>query len=185
MRCMLQALVVGVSLMASTASASELPDDFTIVTIPNRSDDRLNGSRIVCAAGELQAADHYAAQTYGIAPRDRAAFCAAIVAEAVKRGQQGALYVRMQPDDAIGELGRIFEAAADNQPEYVNVMGIRKALPCPLAYDAARVYESFRPGDLDMPELSPEQREDLRQDCFNGGAATVNGLIVGVLDQRY
>ncbi|WFE92656.1 hypothetical protein K1718_27405 (plasmid) [Roseibium porphyridii] len=169
----------------NTAIAGALPKDFAIQTIPNRSENGLNTERILCAFGDMkQTMAKVAAE--GVNVPDVADLCQAVMAETIKRGKQATLYGRMQPDDPAGEFRQVAHAATANQSQYVNVEGIRKELNCTLAYDAGRVYESFQPNALALPNWSDDQVKDVRTRCFelSDDVSVVDGLRAGALDQR-
>ena len=178
-------LLTTICLSFSPGVAEELPEDFDIITIPNKSDDSLNRARLVCAANEMPSANRVAVE-YGLLDWDIPSYCAAILTEIITRNLGLHLYVRMQGNEAVEELNRIFEAASENQTKYQNMVGVTKTLHCSLAYDAGRVYESIKPRELDLPTASATTLKELRTRCFaeNGNTPAINGLIVGVLDQR-
>ncbi len=179
-------LAAGLAVLVSwQALAQELPEDFDLITIPNRSDDRLNSSRIVCAAGRLAVADRRADERTA---RDAASFCPAIVAEAIKRENQSDLFSRMQPGRAAEELQAVLVAAASGKSHYVNAAGVRKNLNCELAFDVGYIYGHAKPDQSIMADLSADQVDAIISQCFN----TDEGAPVGAtmwaaarLAQRY
>ena len=180
------ALLVSIWALANaSAQAAELPDDLAIATIPNLTDSLLSTARLVCAAGEMSRTDANA-QRYEAGERDVPLYCAAVLREIIKRQKQMELYAWMQDDQASNELMRIFDASSANEATYENVEGVTKTLHCSLAYDAGAIFESYRPGTLEVPNATSEALDEIRSRCFADGSSepAINGLIAGVLDQR-
>lgn len=180
------AVVLALLFTGQMAVSQDLPDDFWKVSIEVKSDDNLNSSRLICAAGGMPnvvrrvKAQGVATQ---IVPKD---YCPAVLAEVIRRNIQTYLYGRLQPSNPSEEFNRIIKAAIANQTEYVNVEGVSKYLKCTLAYDVGRVYESYNANDLAVPDWSESKLATIKEACFaeNSSTASVNGLIAGVLDQR-
>ena len=161
-------LAAGLATLVSwSAHAQELPEDFLISSIPNRSDKRLNDPRIVCAAGRHAAAEERAVESYGGTPIGAAEFCPAIVAEAVKRGNDADLYSAMQPGKAAVELQAVLVAAASGDSHYENAAGVRKALNCELAFDIGYIYGYANPDLPIMADLSANEIDAIIAQCFN------------------
>ncbi len=174
--------------MAQPALSEELPEDFDIAAIPNRSDDRLNDSRIVCAAGQIQVADQRATERYGVIQRDVAKFCPAIVAEAIRRGNDADLYSAMQPGKAAEELQAVLVAAASGQSQYVNAQGVSKQLTCHLAFDVGYIYGHANPDQTILADLSDAEIDATIAQCYEteDGIAARSAIWAGArLAQRH
>ncbi len=170
------------------AIGEELPEDFDIAAIPNRSDDRLNDSRITCAAGQIRVADQRASERYGVKQRDAAKFCPAIVAEAIRRGNDADLYSAMQPGKATEELQAVLVAAASGQNQYVNAQGVSKQLTCHLAFDVGYIYGHANPDQAILADLSDAAIDATIAQCYetDEGIAAGSAIWAGArLAQRH
>ncbi len=164
-------LLSSVALLVPTlAHAEDLTARSIVATIANRSDDRLNDSRIVCAFGELGTADARGQARYGNDPRDAATFCPAIIAEAIKRGNEADLYTSMQSEHAALELQLIVVASAKGQDRYLNARGQETQLTCELAFDAGYIYGHTNPGTTILNNLTTTQINGQIAQCFDRGS---------------
>lgn len=176
------------ALVSWPAHAEDLPEDFDLITIPNRSDRMLNDPRIVCAAGRHAAAEKRAAESFGVGLTDAADFCPAIIAEAVKRGNDADLYSAMQPGKAAAELQAVLVAAASGDSHYENAAGVRKALNCELAFDVGYIYGHANPDQPIMADLFSDEVDAIIIQCFStdeGAAVGSTMWAAARLAQRY
>lgn len=167
------------------AWSEELPEGFLIAGVVNKSDDNLNAARIVCAFG-LEAETQAEAVAKGGSSVDIPSYCHAVVREAVKRDRAFHLYSRMQPDKAGDEWKLILQASIANATRYVNAEGVKKELPCELAFDVGYVYGGVGAEETISPELSNDQITQMARNCFLGeDGSAVNAVIAGArLAQR-
>jgi hypothetical protein len=158
-----------------------IPDGADIEFLERAHEDSITEARIVCAAGEMP--DNVAAsEARGGNPSPVHAYCHAVVREAANREHWARLYTAMQGEEAVDEYNLVLAAAGDNLSHYTNVDGIRKELPCELAFDAGYIWFSLnRHFDRPEPSINDDQIDIGVQQCFDPtvNVGSYTGLVSG------
>lgn len=157
-----------------------LDRDFAINSLFAKSDDNLNDKRINCAAGEMPGVIERLIKQGYLMP-DVTGYCTSVMREALKRGNFGDLYYRMQLDKADKEFERIHAAAMKGETHYINAEGTRKILNCELAFDTGYGWGYNKPDMKVAAKTSDEAIAIIAQDCFGKKRpiSTLHALIAG------
>lgn len=115
--------------------------------------------------------------------------CLTVIEEAVSRGQQADLYSQIQPGKAGDEFNLIVAASGRNEPHYANVTGVKRELPCELAFDAGFVWALLnQQTEAVEPTIGDDQIRLGTTQCFDPdvNVGSYTGLVAGArISRRY
>lgn len=170
---------------APAVAAQPLSDDVSrrmaLDAVAMASDDDLAALRETCAREQMPAIiARLAAQNVPMPPV--ADYCFAGISESLRRGNNGGLYLQLNPQHAFATLKAVIAAASANQTGYQVNGGAVQPLPCPLAFDAGVVMGYLNP-EVAVP---PEAAHLPDSDCYRPRANTSSrsGFLLGVLRGR-